>query len=156
MSKRRSSCYFETPPGAPAPLSIIVERQVRYEEVDALAVVWHGRYASFLEEGRAAFGERHGLTYLALYENKILTPIVEMHIEYHQPLRLAEKFQIITELIWSEAARINFQYRIQTPAKLAATAYTVQLLTDANFEVQLTRPKFLEEFCDKWRRGLIS
>jgi len=157
MSRRQNASYFQTPPGAPAPLSVIVQRQVRYEEVDALGVVWHGRYVSFLEDGRAAFGERYGLGYLTMYENKALAPIVHMHIEYHQPLHFAEKFQITAELFWSESARMNFQYQIvNQKGNLTATAYTVQLLTDEKFEVQLIRPKFIEEFCDKWKRGLLA
>lgn len=157
MNRHQDACYFQTPPGAPTPLSVMVHRQVRYEEVDALGIVWHGRYVSFLEDGRATFGEHYGLTYLAMYENKILAPIVQMHIEYYQPLRLAEKFQITTELFWSESARINFQYRIVSQeGNLNATAYTVQLLTDEKLEVQLCKPQFLEEFYDKWKRGLFS
>jgi len=157
MSRRQNPSYFLTPPGAPSPLSVTVHRQVRFEEVDALGIVWHGRYVSFLEDGRAMFGERHGLSYLTMYENRMLAPILQMHIEYHQPLRLAEKFQITAELFWSESARMNFQYRIVSEkGSLSASAYTVQLLTNEKLEVQLYRPQLLAEFCEKWKRGLLS
>ena len=157
MSRRQNLEYFQTPSGAPPPLSVVVDREVRYEEVDVLGIVWHGRYVSFLEEGRATFGKRYGLDYLTMHENRILTPIVEMHIDYHLPMRLDEKFQITAELFWSESARINFQYRIVSQkGNLNATAYTVQLLTDNKLEVQLVRPPFMEDFCDKWKRGLFA
>jgi acyl-CoA thioester hydrolase len=107
MSGRKNLSFFQTPPGAPNPLSVIVPRQVRYEEVDALGIVWHGHYASFLEDARATFGEHYGFNYLAMYEKKIIAPLVQMHIEYHLPLRLAEKFQISAELVWTESARIK-------------------------------------------------
>lgn len=157
MSRGKSPSYFETPPGAPAPLAVTVHRQVRYEEVDALAIVWHGRFVSFLEDGRAALGERYGLDYLTMYENRMLAPIVQMHIDYREPLRLAEKFQIIAELVWSESARMNFQYRIVgEKGNLSASAYTVQLLTNEKLEVQLVRPRLMQEFCDNWKQGLFA
>jgi acyl-CoA thioester hydrolase len=157
MSGRKNLSFFQTPPGAPSPLSVIVPCQVRYEEVDALGIVWHGHYASFLEDARATFGEHYGFSYLTMYEKKIIAPLVQMHIEYHLPLRLAEKFQVSAELVWTESARINFQYRIvNQKGDLNATAYTVQLLTNEKLEVLLCRPPFIEEFCEKWRSGLLA
>ena len=157
MSRRGKVNYFQTSEGAPSPLSITVERQVRYEEVDAIGVVWHGRYVSFLEDGRAGFFERYGLGYLTMHENKMMAPFVQMHIEYIKPLRLSEKFLFTAELFWSESIRMNFQYRIiNQQGAINASAYTVQILTDDKFEVQLSRPRLFEEFCEKWKRGLLS
>ena len=39
---------------APLPLTCTVPREVRFEEVDALNVVWHGRYPSYFEDARVA------------------------------------------------------------------------------------------------------
>jgi acyl-CoA thioester hydrolase len=156
MSRHQHPSYFDAIPEAPQPLSVVVHRQVRYEEVDALGVVWHGRYVSFLEDGRAMFGERYNLNYLTMYESKVLAPIVKLHIDYHLPLRLSEKFSIFTELVWSESARINFQYRIVSENGLHASAYTVQLLTNEKFEVQFIRPQLIEDFCKKWKEELLK
>lgn len=49
--------YFRPVPGAPAPLCVTTQREVRFEEVDVMRIVWHGRYASYFEDGRVAPGE---------------------------------------------------------------------------------------------------
>ena len=50
--------YFKRNPQDPAPLVVGIDRRVRFEEVDALGMVWHGRYPSYFEDGRIAFGDR--------------------------------------------------------------------------------------------------
>ncbi len=40
--------YFQPVPGGPPPLRMIVKRQVRFEEVDSMGIVWHGHYAGYL------------------------------------------------------------------------------------------------------------
>ena len=37
-------------------LCVSAQRTVRFEEVDAVRFMWHGRYASWLEDGREAMG----------------------------------------------------------------------------------------------------
>lgn len=44
----------ETPP----PLSAGATRLVRFNEADPLGIVWHGHYASYFEDARAAFGDK--------------------------------------------------------------------------------------------------
>ena len=61
MSKRNRLNYFPEKEGTPKPLETSVARRVRFEEVDPLTIVWHGRYPSYFEDGRAAFGEKYCL-----------------------------------------------------------------------------------------------
>ena len=35
--------------------------KVRFSEVDSMAVVWHGNYVKYLEDGREAFGLQFGV-----------------------------------------------------------------------------------------------
>ena len=85
--------YFRTAPDAPPPLRRTVTRRVRFEEVDALGIVWHGRHASYIEDGRVAVCEACGIGYLTLFEQEILAPIKSMHIDYMHPLRFGQKFK---------------------------------------------------------------
>ena len=34
---------------------------IRFNEVDALGIVWHGNYVKYFEDGREAFGEKFDL-----------------------------------------------------------------------------------------------
>lgn len=152
MRRRDNPLYFPNIPDAPPPLIVQVKRKVRFEEVDSLRIVWHGRYPSYIEDGRAAFGEKYGMGYLDMYRGNFVAPIVQMHIDYRSPLLFPEEFSIITSLHWTDAVRLNFQYLITgQDGRVVATGYTVQLLTSLNREVLLVRPDFVEDFFIRWR-----
>jgi acyl-CoA thioester hydrolase len=146
--------YFPRQDGDPQPLTAITERRVRFEEVDVLGMVWHGRYPSFFEDGRIAFGDRYGLTYFSYVDNQVMAPVVQMHLDYKRPLRFDDRITIETSMHWADTARLNFLYTIFDPqGQLAAAGYTVQLFTDLQGVMQLMTPPFLLEFRRKWREG---
>lgn len=149
--------YFTYNANDPSPLITEAKRRVRFEEVDALGMVWHGRYPSYFEDGRIAFGDLYGLTYPAFRENNVKAPIVQMHFDFKAPLRFDEIMKIETSLHWCDAVRLDFSYRIiNHTGKLAATGYTVQLLTDLNDTVLFVAPEWLQEFRKDWRNGVWS
>jgi acyl-CoA thioester hydrolase len=144
--------YFRRQESDPAPLTAKTQRRVRFEEVDMLGMVWHGRYPSFFEDGRIAFGDTYGLTYFTYVENKVIAPVVQMHLDYKLPLRFDDVITIETSLHWAETARLNFIYTIyNADERIAAAGYTVQLFTDLNGTMQLMTPDWLLEFRHKWR-----
>lgn len=148
------SDYFPADPSVPAPLKAVCERRVRFEEVDGLGMVWHGRYPSYLEDGRIAFGDAYGLTYQSFMVNKTVAPIVQMHLDYRLALRFDEVVRIETSLHWSDAARLNFSYVIyNNEQQKAASGYTVQLMTEPGGTMLLIPPEWLEAFRRKWRAG---
>lgn len=153
MSRRSDIIYFKSSPGDPLPLTASVDRRVRFEEVDPLSIVWHGRYPSYFEDGRMAFGGKYGLDYLNMYKEDFIAPIVQLHIDYHNPLFFQEDFTIVTSLHWTEAVKLNFSYKIikQPDQQIIATGYTVQILTNLNKELLLVRPEYLEHFFERWK-----
>ena len=169
--------YFLPETGAPDPLTAVVLRRVRFEEVDPLGIVWHGRYPSYLEDGRAEFGRRFGLSYSMFKREQMAAPIVQMQIDYRRPLEFDQLFEVVTTLHWCDAMKLTFEYEIRllpesynpdhSPknSKLSevgaagsedviiATASTVQLITDSRGTLLLTESGFVKEFRDRWRRG---
>lgn len=147
--------YFEQGVHDPPPLEVSTTRRVRFEEVDVLQMVWHGRYPGYFEDGRIAFGDKYGMTYQRFMKEKTVAPVVQMHLDYKQPLRFDEVFTIITKLHWTEAARLNFSYLINNQKnELAASGYTVQLLTNLDGTMLLFAPQWLQDFQSKWKDGL--
>jgi acyl-CoA thioester hydrolase len=149
---RRS--YFPIVQNAPAPLCLTVKRRVRFEEVDAMGIVWHGCYPSYFEDGRVALGRRYGISYSDFLREQTPVPVRQMQIDYHRPLRFDEEFEVNTVLHWSEAARIDFEYEIHTvQGQLVCTGCTVQLMLDRNFELLLSPPPFFIAFLARWKQG---
>jgi acyl-CoA thioester hydrolase len=156
MSRRKDIQYFKENPGDPPALEVTTTRRVRFEEVDPLFIVWHGRYPSYLEDGRAAFGEKYGLTYLDMYREQFMAPIAAMHIDYIKPLTMPDEFTIVTRLHWTDAVKLNFSYKlISAQNQIMATAYTVQILTNFQREVMLIRPPYIEKFCNAWKENRL-
>lgn len=152
-----SKPYFRPRPGQPEALREKVSRVVRFEEVDPLGIVWHGRYPSFFEDARVALGDRFGIGYLDFYNVGIVTPIKKMHVDYHLPLSYGDPFTIEAILHWSEAARINFEFILRNEAgEVTTTGYTVQMMMDEEKNYLLAQPDFYREFCERWKAGEIS
>lgn len=149
--------YFPVREGQPAPLRKTISRTVRFEEVDPLGIVWHGRYASYFEDARVALGETYGLGYMDFYKHKVVAPIKQMHFDYHRPLRYRESMTIEAIWHWSEAARINYEFIIQDAnGQLATTGYTVQMMLDFDDNILVVAPPFYQQFCKKWKSGQLQ
>jgi acyl-CoA thioester hydrolase len=151
---RRTGNFFPQQPGDPLPLEQVCQRTVRFEELDPLRIVWHGRYASYLEDGRVAFGERYGVNYSDFRDAGLVVPLAEWHLFYKKPLELNDRVTITTRLHWSRGARINFSYELSTPEKgVTATGYTIQLFLDTVGTVQIVPPPFWDRFLTRWEQG---
>lgn len=149
--------YFRAGKGAPAPLRAELSRQVRFEEVDPLGIVWHGRYASYFEDARVALGDKYGIGYMDFLGNGVAAPIRTLHVDFFLPLRFREVFTIEGVLHWTEATRLNIEFILRNEARVVTTTgYSVQLMLDADRNVLLVHPPFYREFIDRWRGGAFA
>lgn len=131
------------------------EIPVRFSEVDALGIVWHGHYIKFFEDGREAFGKKYGLSYLDVYQHKFATPLVNVNVDYKKTVKYGDSVIIETTFINSPAAKIIFQYRIYRVSdnELVASGESVQVFINMQHELLIVTPSFFEEW--KVRHGLI-
>lgn len=152
---RRKKAYFDQIPGAPEPIVVEVKRRVRFNEADPMAILWHGRYPLLFEEASEELGRRCGMSYPEFYESGLRAPIIELHIDYYQPLFLDEQFTIRASLLWHDGARLNTEFHlIKQDESLATSAYTVQLFTDhATGAPCIVSPEMLERCRSRWRAG---
>lgn len=136
------------------PLSAVCPRRVRFEEIDPMGIMWHGRYASWLEDGREALGSRYGISYLDFYQHGIMTPIKKFSLDYVHPLVHNQDYEIHTCLLWSDSARMDFQYSITDSEGTVMThGETTQLFMTKDGRLLLDFPAFYQDFLDRWKRG---
>ncbi len=141
---------------APEPLNLTVSRVARFDEVDALGIVWHGRYASYFEDARVAFGRHYGIGYQTMHAAGVVAPIKRMTIDYEAPLLFEQECRITASLFWNEAARLDFEYAIHDlNGKRLTLGCTVQLFLTLAGDLCYAKPPFYEDFCQKWRAGAI-
>lgn len=139
------------------PLVHEIQRTVRFEETDAMGVVWHGRYASWLEDGREALNAAYGISYLRFVDAGVLVPLRIFHMDYLHPLMYPHTYTIRTALLWSDAARIDYAYTLfDENGTIIAEANTTQLMTSLKGELLLESPEFFLSFREQWRNGALQ
>lgn len=126
--------------------------EIRFSEIDSMKVAWHGSYVLYLEDAREFWGAKYGLGYQDFMDNRYYAPIVEMDIRYKKPLFYGMKARI--DIIYQPtiSSKIVFDYEIYNIAdeSLIATAHTVQVFIDTNYELVLDNPDFYQEWKEKW------
>ena len=152
---RRRQHYFSHEPGTPAPLELTIGRTLRFSEVDALAIAWHGNYLRFFEDAHTELMRRIGLSYDRYFAARLGAPVAQAHVDYHAPLELDEQFSVTARIFWNDGARLNVEYEIRkADGRLAATGYTVQMFVElATRQPCLAPPPLLAECQRRWRNG---
>ncbi len=135
-------------------LTVTHDIRVRFNECDALGIVWHGYYLHYFEDGREAFGREHGISYLDTQAKGYVTPIVKSGCEHKLPLRYGEIATVETTFINTPAAKIIFKYKITNAVgETVCTGETIQVFLDVKGDLSLTIPPFFEAW--KTKNGLI-
>ena len=131
---------------------------VRFSEVDAMGVVWHGNYLKYFEDGRESFGKNHDMAYLDIYNHGFLVPIVKSQVEYKSQISFGDEIAVVSRLIESKAAKIVFYYEVWniTTEKLSAEGITEQVfLNKETGNLELYIPEFYKKWVEKanWKEG---
>ncbi len=127
------------------------EVKVRFGEVDSMGIVWHGNYVKYIEEGRESFGKKYGISYLDIYSNNVMAPVVNMNVDFKKQVKYGDKLIVETEFIETPAAKIKFDFRIyrKSDNELVATAQSTQVFIDLNNEMLLYPPDFVLDWKKK-------
>jgi acyl-CoA thioester hydrolase len=136
------------PPG----LTFRTEIVVRFNEADPLGIVWHGHYVRYFEDGREAFGQHYGLSYLDVYHHGFAVPIVKFQCDYKKSLRYGDKMIVDTTYTPCDAAKLLFSYKLYNAATndLVANGSSVQVFTELKTNaLQLINPVFFESWKEK-------
>ena len=136
-------------------LSRTVRVSVRFSEADALAMVWHGNYLHYFEEARDAMAKTEGLSYADMHAAGFVAPVVEAQLAYHAPARIGDDLDVTAYFLWNDAAKLEIFYEVRRAADggLLAEGRTLQVLTNPQGELLLTRPPLLQDFYARWERA---
>ena len=116
-------------------------------------VVWHGSYMLYFEDARELFGEQYDLSYMGYVRHGYYAPMVEMNIQWKKPILYGMRPRIDIIYRPTVAAKVVFDYEIHDTAdeSLIATAHSVQVFMDLNYQLVLYSPKFYEEWQQRWK-----
>jgi acyl-CoA thioester hydrolase len=122
--------------------------RIRFSEVDAMRVVWHGSYVKYLEDAREYFGQEFGFGYEYIVNQGYVVPIVDLSIQYKEPITYGMEPEITIIYRPTVAAKIIFDYEIRDSKdkSLKATAHSVQVFLDSKNDLVLYSPSFYDEW----------
>lgn len=126
---------------------------VRFSELDPMGVVWHGDYALYFEDAREAFGQKYGLGYMTFFDNGFTAPLVELSMQYKKIIKYETPLRVDIIYQPTESAKIVFDYEIhdERDDSLIATAHSVQVFLDKNYELLWENPEFYLEWKKRWK-----
>jgi len=120
--------------------------KVRFNEIDAYHVAWHGHYVAWMEAGRGELAGLFGLDADQLAAEGYLAPVIALELNYKKPLRYAEEARVLTTIKRTETATLEFACRIiGADGSVAATGKTVHALTDLAGVLQFQVPPAIAE-----------
>ncbi len=127
--------------------------EIRFSEVDAMNVVWHGSYTLYFEDAREEFGKKYDLGYMSFFDNGYFAPIVELSFQYKKPIIYGMRPRIDITYKPTEAAKIVFEYEIHDTEdeSLIATGHSVQVFMDTDYQLVWENPHFFEEWKKRWK-----
>lgn len=119
---------------------------VRFNEIDAYRVAWHGHYVAWMEIGRNALAGEFGLDAFQLAAAGYMGPVVALELKFLRPARFNEELTIQTTLRRSETATLEFVFTIIGPdGDKLATGTTTHVLTDMDGVLQFQLPPVIAE-----------
>lgn len=132
-------------------LSAEVITKIRFNETDALGIVWHGNYLIYFEDAREAFGQKHRMSYLDMLKKGYITPIVSSSCQHKLTLKYGDTIRVKATYIATLAAKIIFKYCIYNEQnQVVCTGETVQVFLDQQNNLALNLPDFYVE----WKNNL--
>ncbi|MBL4846634.1 MAG: acyl-CoA thioesterase [Planctomycetes bacterium] len=108
------------------------EVRVRLPETDAMGIVFHGNYFTFLEVGRVDYlrnlGLSEGVRPIKAFENVV----VSAHLDFRSPARLDERLVIDVRTREIRRSSFTFAFRIRHKKtnKVVAEGYTTHCAVD--------------------------
>jgi len=125
---------------------IAVDLEVPLYHVDALGIVWHGRYYEYLEHARIRLLRARRLDANDLLELGFGMLLIESRCRHLAPLRYGDRIRV-SAWLRDRKHRLHVEYEITnlTQGRRAARAHTILVTTDPAGRLLLRTPEAILE-----------
>ena len=121
---RRRVRITAEPSTNPADFEFTHPVRVRFAETDAMGIVHHSRYLPLLEEARVAYLRHIGHPYQEVREAGLEMTVIEVWLQYRQPLRFDDVVDIHVTVQAVERAWFQMGYLLTCDGAARASAVT--------------------------------
>jgi acyl-CoA thioester hydrolase len=120
------------------------EIEVRYAETDQMGVVYHANYLIWMELGRTKLIEDLGFRYADMEKQGVISPVMDLEINYKSPVRYGEKVKIKTWIENYDGLRVIYGYEIHNESnQLSVTGFSKHVcVKKENFRPISIRKRF--------------
>jgi acyl-CoA thioester hydrolase len=124
-----------------------VQASPQFYDLDPLNIVWHGNYPRFLELGRVALMDKIGYGYLEMAASGFAWPVIDLHMRYARPMRLAQRVDIEAGIVeWENRLKVSYEIRDPESGARVMRASSVQVAVSIETgEMQWISPPILFE-----------
>ena len=132
------------------------EIPVRYAETDKMGVVYHANYLLYMEDARTHFLETLGMPYTEMEDAGLMSPVVDAHLHYGQPLRYGDTVVVRTCVRENKPTKTTYAYAFYRKGmdmdaeKPLATAESVHCVVDSVTFRPVSVKKRLPELFEKY------
>lgn len=88
------------------------ERKAYYHETDKMGVIHHSNYLRWMEEARIYMLDSLNLSYKALEDKGIISPVVSVNVKYKSPARFADNCTVRLKLTKYTGVKFIISYEI--------------------------------------------
>ena len=128
---------------------------VRFNEVDAYRVAWHGHYVSWMEIGRNNLSGQFGLGPEDLMKLGYQGPVVSLELKYLRPALFNDLVTVRTWLEDDTAAMLRFRCEmLSADGKRLASGLVSHALIDLEGALQYRLPQEVEQRVAQMRNWL--
>lgn len=113
-------------------VSVNIQLQIPFHDVDMMSVVWHGHYSKYFEIARCELLEKINYSYRDMIDSGYMWPVIDMRIKFIQPAKFGMLVDVKATLIEYEN-RLKIEYLISDSdsQRKLTKGYTVQVAVDA-------------------------
>jgi len=112
------------PSTEPADYDFRHQARVRFAETDAMGIVHHSRYLPIMEEARVAYLRDIGHPYQSVRDEGLDFTVLEVFVQYRQPIRFDELVDVHLSLSQVERASFQMAYLLTVEHQVRATGVT--------------------------------
>lgn len=126
-------------------LSVSVEVEVPFHDVDAMHITWHGHYLKYFEIARCALLRSFDYDYPQMQASGYHWPVVDCRVKYLRPARYGQRLLVEATLQeYENRLRISYTIRCADSGERLTTGQTIQLAVEADtMSLQFASPAVL-------------
>lgn len=84
----------------------------KYYETDQMGIIHHSNYIRWMEDARVDFMNQCGLSYKAMEENGIVSPVISVSCKYKSMVHFDDTVEIKVKVSKYNGVRLDFEYEI--------------------------------------------